>query len=185
MRDEEKASGISPEPTELDEAVEEIMELEEAAEVEQQASDGAKKEKEETDRQKAENMRKKAMEKLGETQKRSAEEGEQTGQRKKRRNGSETLLFLREKADRERVFKEEELAFRQRQQELEVKKHEAFVTQQSAIQAQHKEMLQLMQEANNQQQQQAQNAQMMMMQLQQQQTQGMMSLLEKLANKPS
>ena len=78
MRDEEKASGISPEPTELDRAVEEIIQLEETAEMEQQTSDGAQKEKEETDRQKAENMRKTAMEKVGGTRKRAAEECGQT-----------------------------------------------------------------------------------------------------------
>ena len=78
MRDEEKASGISPEPTELDRAVEEIIQLEETAEMEQQTSNGAQKEKEETDRQKAENMRKTAMEKLGGTRKRAAEECGQT-----------------------------------------------------------------------------------------------------------
>ena len=118
----------------------------------------------------------------GKARRLDVEEGEQPGQRKNRRNGSETLLvFLCEKTDRESVFKEEELAFRQRQQGEE-KRHEAFGTQQSAIQTQHKKIVQLMYEENNWQQQQVQNAQMMM-QLQQQQTQKMMSLLEILANK--
>ena len=49
------------------------------------------KEKEDTDKQKAESIRKKAMEKLGETQKRAVEEGEQENyMKKKRRSGNET-----------------------------------------------------------------------------------------------
>ena len=70
MVKEEKQSGISPEPTELDRAVEQIIEMEESADVEQQVNDAVKKQKEASDREKAENIRKKAMEKLGDTTKR-------------------------------------------------------------------------------------------------------------------
>ena len=45
MKDEEKASGINPEPTELDQALADIIEMEEAAESEQQDDDGRRKKK--------------------------------------------------------------------------------------------------------------------------------------------
>jgi len=54
------------------------------------------------------------MEKLGETRKRQAEEGGKVTPRK-RGSGSETLVYLREKAERE---------FDLRKEELEVKKDE-------------------------------------------------------------
>ena len=64
-----------------------------------------------------------AMEKLGETQKRAVEEGEQENHiKKKRRSGNETISFLREKAESEKALREEELAIRRKQQELEEKK---------------------------------------------------------------
>ena len=63
MKDEEKASGINPEPTELDQALADIIEMEEAAETEHQDDDGRRKEKDEADKHKAESMRKMAMEK--------------------------------------------------------------------------------------------------------------------------
>ena len=71
IKDEEKASGINPQPTELDQALEEILETEEVAENEQDVDGGKRKEKEEADKHKAENMRRIAMEKLGETAKES------------------------------------------------------------------------------------------------------------------
>jgi hypothetical protein len=64
---EEKASGINPEPTELDHALEEIIILEEASEMELVEFNYEKKEKVEQDKLKATDIRQKAMEKLGET----------------------------------------------------------------------------------------------------------------------
>ena len=70
------------------------------------------KEKEDTDKQKAGSMRKMAMEKLGETQKREVEEGEQENYVKKKRSGNETISFLREKAESEKALREQELVIR-------------------------------------------------------------------------
>ena len=57
IKDEEKGSGISPQPTELDQVLEEILEMEEVAENEQDVDGGKRKEKEEADKHKAENVR--------------------------------------------------------------------------------------------------------------------------------
>ena len=116
-------------------------------------------------------MRKMAMEKLGETQKRAVEEGEQDClNKKKRRSGNDTIEYLREKSESDKLLKEEELSLRCKQQELEDKKLTSFLDQQ-------KSMMQLMQE--QQQQVQTNNIQVMMMQ----QSQAFMTLLDKLANK--
>ena len=61
IKDEEKASGINPQPTELDQVLEEILEMEEVAENEQDVDGGKRKEKEEADKHKAENMRRKRV----------------------------------------------------------------------------------------------------------------------------
>ncbi|XP_068671148.1 DNA ligase 1-like [Montipora capricornis] len=147
MNAEERSTGVSPEPTELDQALADIIEMEEVASTSQEIDEAVIKEKEDTDKQKAESIRKKAMEKLGETQKRAVEEGEQENHmKKKRRSGNETISFLREKAESEKALREEELAIRRKQQELEEKKLASYLDQQ-------KSMMELM---HHQQQQQSQ-----------------------------
>lgn len=123
MNAEERSTGVSPEPTELDQALADIIEMEEVASTSQEIDEAVRKEKEDTGKQKAESMRKMAMEKLGETQKRAVEEGEQENHmKKKRRSGNETISFPREKAESKKALREEELAIRRKQQELEEKK---------------------------------------------------------------
>ncbi|XP_068727930.1 mRNA export factor GLE1-like [Montipora capricornis] len=147
MNAEERSTGVSPEPTELDQALADIIEMEEVASTSQEIDEAVIKEKEDTDKQKAESIRKKAMEKLGETQKRAVEEGEQENHmKKKRRSGNETISFLREKAESEKALRGEELAIRRKQQELEEKKLASYLDQQ-------KSMMELM---HHQQQQQSQ-----------------------------
>ena len=105
-------------------------------------------------------MRKLSMEKLGETLKRKGEEDGGATPRK-RASGSETIVYLREKAERDFDLRKEELETRKRDQ-----------TQQL-------QMFQYMQQQLQQQQQQQQ----MQLQHQQQQLQNqlLMSLIEKLS----
>ena len=112
MNAEERSSRVSPEPTELDQALANIIEIEEVASTSQEIDEAVVKEKEDTDKQKAGSMRKMAMEKLGETQKREVEEGEQENYMKKKRSGNETISFLREKAESEKALREEGLPIR-------------------------------------------------------------------------
>jgi vacuolar-type H+-ATPase subunit I/STV1 len=106
--DERRASGISPELTELDTLLEEICEKEEASET--LAADMAEKEKRrlEGDQIAAQEMRKRAMESLSETQKRNSKTDTKDGpKRKVRKSGDTALAFLAEKAENERKLKEE------------------------------------------------------------------------------
>ena len=92
-----KESYISPTKTELDKAIEQVIAMEESADEQHDLKDGEKRDKMEEDRMKAEEMRRTAMETLGKTQKRKAEEGQKA--KKSRRSGSETVEFLKLKAE--------------------------------------------------------------------------------------
>ena len=70
----------------------------------------------EGDRLKAEEMRRTAMETLGKTQKRKSEEG-QSKAKKSRRSGSETVEFLKLKAEQDMDIKKQELDLRKQEQE--------------------------------------------------------------------
>ena len=76
MSDEKKESGIDPEMTDIEHALEELIEIENAAETDQAVVNEQKNRKINQDRGNAEDIRKTAMEKLGQTKKRKAEDGE-------------------------------------------------------------------------------------------------------------
>lgn len=184
LRDEENASGITPdEPNELDLALESIIALEESADAEVHEADAAKKEKVESDRAKAEGVRTKAMEKLSETRKRESTDASEDNSKRQRRRGSDAMQYLSQKADLNYELKQEELKMKKQQQEFEKKQMEASHQQQLHIQQQQTEMLRMMHQQQQQSQQQFINSQMLMMQQQEQQTKALMTLLEKVINK--
>ena len=134
MRNEERASGISPDATELDSLIEEILEKEKLAE--SSRSEGEMVKKNDQERKTAECMRKMAMETFGETQK-PPEQGnnninETKGGKRKRRSGSDALEYLRERSTVEIKLREEELALKRRQLELDETRQNSFITQQQA-----------------------------------------------------
>ena len=139
-----------------------------------------KREKIESDGMKAENIRKTAMEKVGDTQKRVAEDGaESTKPKRQRRRGSDTIDYLRSKSNSEFELRREELEVKIRQQELDEKKYEAHATQLNLQQVQQKDLVQKMEE----QRQQSLDMQRMLLQKQQQQqqqNQTLMALIGKL-----
>lgn len=168
---DEKSSGTSAEITELDELIEEITEKERAAE-ENKGSDESMR-KLETDRAKAEEARKKAMERVSQTNRRLSEEGEDwTNNKRRRRSGNDTIEFLRERSQTERVLREKELELKKIQVEEQAKAAQQTQKQMS-------DMMQLMQ----QQQQQMQAMQTMLLQQQQQQGQALLSLIENMSKK--
>ena len=77
LSDEKKESGIDPEMTDIEHALEELIEIEDAAETDQAVVNEQKNRKINKDRGNAEDIRKTAMEKLGQTKKRKAEDGEE------------------------------------------------------------------------------------------------------------
>ena len=191
MRQEEQASGISPEQTELDSLIEDINEVEEAADVEHQEASRMQQEKVDKDKEKAEDIRQTAMETLAETKKRK---GENKENKPKRRSGVDTVEYLREKFHHEQKIRQDEMEIKQKVHELEEKKYHANLTIQQETSKQQMEMLQVMKEQNHlqqaQQQQQFQqhikqmsNFQMMLMQSQQEQQKAMLEFFSKVLNK--
>lgn len=151
LKKEVNESGITVEMSDVEKALEAIIEKEDAAE-ELRQEGKEKKLSNEQDKIRAEGMKKKAMENLGETQNRkSGETSCSTPAKKARRNGSETMVYLKEKHEKMLEVENKKLELQERNMEEASKRHE--------------EMMLALQ---RQSQQQMENFQMMMMQQQQQ-----------------
>ena len=94
IREEERASGIStPGLTEVEQALEDLIAREDEADRDQQET-AAQKRKVKEDKKDAEEVRKRAMERLGDRMKRSEVEGKG---KKRRSSGNNTLEYLKER----------------------------------------------------------------------------------------
>ena len=136
------------------------------------------------DRKDAEEARQKALESLAQTRKRHFEEGEQTqssSRKRPKKTGSETMLYLQSKAEKDYELRKEELKMKkeemeqQKELDLEATRKQASATENMAKMLEHFQT----QQVNMQQQmlEQQQQYQMMM----QQQSQLFLSVVEKLS----
>ena len=114
-KEEAKASGVSPEQTELDALLEEISERQTLAEsiIESCSSKNV-----ETARKKADEIRTQALERVGATKKRADEDCERKPKRQ-RRSGANVTEFLREKSEKELKIREEK---KKKQKKLKTKR---------------------------------------------------------------
>jgi len=96
-RKEEAVSGISPEPTEADILLNELLEIFGTADLEHKAATEELKQNQAADIAKAQAIRQQSVETLGESRKRRL--GEEGGKVPKKRN-EETYSLLKEKMDR-------------------------------------------------------------------------------------
>ena len=125
-REEDAASGISPEETESDIALADIIErFEEADEMHKKQTD-EKKSKNEADTHKAAEMRRRSLETFSES---NARVGNEPVVKKSRNTGSETVQYLREKSENELKLRTEEL--NQRKLEFEASKAQVNLNQQN------------------------------------------------------
>ena len=188
-----KESGITPERTKLDAAVEQIIALEESADTELQETIDENKEKLVADRRKAEDMWGKAMETMGKTQKRKSEEGSSKA-KKSRRSGSEAIEYLKERAVEDLKLKSQEIELKKQEKEQlqalqtqQTQMFKAMLEKQQEQQKQEKDsmaqMFKTMVEQQQQQQKQVQDMQNLMLIQQQTQTQALMGIIEKLVPK--
>lgn len=182
VREELNASGISPEQSELDVMLEEIVEREDLAEAEKENEDHFERRKAEADRMAADDVRRQAMETLSETQKRKAGEGEECMNKKRRRSGDDAVAYLRQKAEMEMEIRKEEMEVKKAEVDLEKNRQQQQMEQQAKMFEQQANMMKVMMEQQQRQQQQIQAMQMVMLQQQQQQNQALMVLFEKLNN---
>lgn len=143
IREENLASGISPDEDEISTLLEEICEKEE--ECLQNPPSEYKKKKGDENKATAEEFRKKAMETVGETRKRRVEDGEERAAKRIRRSTSEAMEFLKEKAKASISLQKREFELRAKEQSNSV----LLLEQQSKM---HQDMYMLIQKQQQEQQ---------------------------------
>ncbi|KAK3718610.1 hypothetical protein QZH41_004590 [Actinostola sp. cb2023] len=179
VRQEEGASGISPEESEVDRVMEEIIEQFEEHDREYDRISEGKKKKAEEEVAKAEEMRKQSLETYKNTQKRRDSD---EPPKKKRASGSDTMNFLKERNEMEIKIRAEDRDFRREEMERKAElQQEEFKLKQQELEDRRKQNDALHQQMLLQQQQQQQLQ--LVMQQQQQQSSVMMALLEKTLTK--
>lgn len=107
---EEKASGISPDETELDKAMGDILERFSQADAEHEKTYNEKINKIEEDNMKADEMRKRSLETFAETMERGEKNPSKTKKRKS--TGADVLEYLREKGGKDKEFRRAELCLK-------------------------------------------------------------------------
>ena len=116
---EERASGISDDNSELDNLLEEILEKEKAAKEKLDNDDEDKKKSLANEKAAAEDMRKRALERVGQTAKRKGKEegpeAEKSKSRKSRKSTGEAMEYLKERASKEIQLREQELEMRKKE----------------------------------------------------------------------
>ena len=172
LKEEENASGIETNMSDVEKALEEILEKEADA-------DNTKEiEKKKADNAKAVEMRNRAMESMRSTLKRKESdevkdvENVQPKPKVTRRSGGDTVSYLREKNDMVQKWKTEELNLHKQRLEVESRTHDE-------AQKQHQGMMQMMAQQVQQQQNQMQQFQQMFVAMQQQQSKIILKLLDK------
>ena len=171
MKDEEKASGIECDLSDVKKALEEIAEKQVAAE------DTVGNYKKKLDNATAVETRNRALESLGRTQKRQRNENEENAKRKQksRRSGGDTIAYFGEKNVLVQKRKEEELQLQKPRVEVEGKRKDQS-------RKQHRHMMKILLEQTKHQQEQMQSFQQMFTSMQRQQSQIIMKPLERKNN---
>ena len=184
MADDVKASGIAVELlSEFDRAMEEICDKADASEKDQSDLEQQKKDKTASDRKIAQEMRIKAMQTMTKTKKRvnaddELENNEKPLQKRGRRSGSDTMLYLKEKSDKDFKLKQEELELRKQEQLAQAKQHTEFTQHLVRQQEKQQDMLEAFQRQQQQQMQQFSQMQLNLLNQQQQQSQALLAVLQ-------
>ena len=175
IRSEEKASGIDVEESEIDVLLEELIEREKLSEEE----GNEVKRKVEEEKCKATDVRKRAMESLGETNRRKDGDDTKGKSKKIRRSGSEAIEYLKSKSDQELMLKEREVELKKCMYNAEVAKNDTAQKKQDSLM----QMLTQQQQQSQVQQQQSHSQMADFQLLMAQQNQVLMGLIEKLIPK--
>eukprot|EP00795_Rhopilema_esculentum_P005672 gene5672-10912_t len=123
-REEERASGISPDITDIDKLLDELIELFETANLEQVNSAKEKANKVALDAEKGLEMRRLSMESMGESAKRKSSDDGKGKEKRARRTASDTFEFLNEKIKIDIEWKKKEFELNERTLEEKEKKRE-------------------------------------------------------------
>ena len=120
-REEFVATGVSPELLQLDVALEEIVQKMDEEELANDTNENNANQKRSKEMEYGKDLREMACETLRKTSKRKSKESGPAG-KKRRTDGSDTLVYLREKGEKEQEMKKTE--FDWRKQELELRRLE-------------------------------------------------------------
>ena len=132
MRNEEAASGVDCEESELDNILQNLKEeTEETAETYNKQTCG-KNQQEQAEKTSAEEVRKQAMESLSETKKRKSL-GMEEGTKPKRNTGSDTMVYLKQCAEQENDIRQQELELKKCELDLHRQQQEHNFQQQTVI----------------------------------------------------
>ena len=145
-----------------------------------------KKANAEKEKKQAEDMRAKALERVGETRKRvvgDVSEEPEKKEKRTRRSGAETIVYLKEKSEKEFKIRQEELELKKQEQCAQVKRQEEITHQLIHQQEQQQKIFTNLQQQQHQQLQQLSQMHMAIMQAQQQQNQALVAVLQELAKK--
>ena len=143
--DEKRASGVDVEFTEKDQALLDIMERMEECEVESEQE----KQKELKEKETAEEMRKRAVERLGETRKRAGVSDKENGgtpDGNRKRNGEivevlkESIKATKEKEEAERQLRERDMNLREQHLAMQQQFQQGLLEQQQQFQLQQQAM---------------------------------------------
>lgn len=116
---EEKSSSIAPDVTELDTLLEEVTTLKNDSEFQAKQVVDTQKKTVEEDLKSAQDIRQKSMERWSETRKRSPETSPDETPKRKRKSGSETVTYLREKSEAELEVRKSEIELRREELQLQ------------------------------------------------------------------
>ena len=141
IREEERASGIDCEETQLDTAVEEILDKEKAADMERNEQAGTLTKQHQSEKASAEEVRRQAMERLGKTQKRNADMEEGKPSKRGKRRSSDAVEYLKGKFELESKLRKDEMEFKKNEQKM-------LMDQQSQMHKQQLEMMNMVQQQN-------------------------------------
>ena len=134
IREEERASGIDLEETQLDAAVEEILDKEKAVYMERKEQAGTLSIKHQSEKACAEEDRRQAMERLGKSQRRNLDSAEVKPSKRGKRRCSDAVEYLKEKFELESKLRKDEMEFKKNKRQM-------LIDQQSQM---HKQQLEMM-----------------------------------------
>ena len=132
MKSQESASGSNTEGTELDQLLQNILEEADVAAESYDKENAGKQEKIVKDRQNAEEVRRRALENLGQTQKRKRMMM-RIHLAIKRNSGSETLVYLKEEVESDFELKRERMKVKQQEMKIQEKQQVKVVESQQKM----------------------------------------------------
>ena len=118
-RTEDKASGIAPDHSELDEALLDLIERFDEADTARQKVTAEKKSKVEEELMQAQDMRNASLETFGETRKRKENDPEGTQKRSRRSTSHDYISYFTEKHEKEHSLRQEELKLKKQELDLQ------------------------------------------------------------------